>query len=93
MIEYDAWGREIPEATHRYIPPTDGSSVVLTIDETIQYILERELDKVVEQRQPKSACAIVMDPRTSEVWLWLPVPTLILISITIIRPAIAVTLQ
>ncbi len=67
VIEHDAVGREIPEATHRYIPPTDGSSVVLTIDETIQYIVERELDRVWEARKPKGAIAIVMDPKTGEV--------------------------
>jgi len=67
VIEHDAWGREIPEATHQYIPPTDGSDLVLTIDETIQYIVERELDKAVELRKPKAACAIVMDPKTGEI--------------------------
>ncbi|MGI6550268.1 MAG: stage V sporulation protein D [Syntrophomonadales bacterium] len=67
LIEHDAWGREIPEATHRYVPPVDGSDLVLTIDETIQYILERELDKAVELRQPKAACGIVMDPKTGEI--------------------------
>lgn len=67
VIEHDAWGREIPEATHRYIPPTDGSSLILTIDETIQYIVERELDKAVELRQPKAAAVIVMDPKTGDI--------------------------
>ena len=67
LIEHDAWGREITEATHRYIPPTDGSDMVLNIDENIQYVLERELDKMVELRQPKAACAIVMDPKTGEI--------------------------
>ncbi len=67
LIEHDAWNREIPEATHRYVPPTDGSDLVLTIDETIQYILERELDKAVELRKPKAACGIVMDPKTGEI--------------------------
>lgn len=67
VIEYDAVGREIPEATHRYIPPKDGYNVVLTIDETIQYIAERELDKVFSQRRAKSACVIVMDPRNGEI--------------------------
>ena len=67
VIEHDAVGREIPEATHRYIPPTDGSSVVLTIDETIQYIVERELDRVWQERKPKGAMAIVMDTKTGEV--------------------------
>ena len=41
MIEYDAQGREIPNAMHQYIPPQDGYSLHLTIDETIQYITEQ----------------------------------------------------
>ncbi|NPV91492.1 MAG: stage V sporulation protein D [Firmicutes bacterium] len=67
MIEYDALGRKIPQATHMYVPPQDGNSLVLTIDETIQYIAERELDKVFKARQPKAATIIVMDPNTGEV--------------------------
>ncbi|NPV26571.1 MAG: stage V sporulation protein D [Firmicutes bacterium] len=67
VIEHDAMGRQIPEAIHKYIPPEDGHNIVLTIDETIQYIVERELDKIVAARQPKSATIIVMDPKTGEV--------------------------
>ncbi|MDD4802421.1 MAG: stage V sporulation protein D, partial [Syntrophomonas sp.] len=67
IIEHDAAGREIPEATHKYIPPVDGGHLVLTIDETIQYITERELDKVFKERQAKNAAAIVMDPKTGEI--------------------------
>lgn len=67
VVEYDAVGREIPEATHHYIAPKDGCSLVLTIDETIQYIVERELDKLMAARKPKSATVIVMDPRTGEI--------------------------
>ena len=53
LIEHDAWGREIPEATHRYVPPVDGSDLVLTIDKTIKY-LERT-DKAVELRSLATA--------------------------------------
>lgn len=67
IIEHDAAGRPIPEATHKYIAPKDGANLVLTIDETIQYITERELDKVFKERNAKSAAAIVMDPNTGEV--------------------------
>lgn len=67
VIEFDATGRAIPEALHKYIPPVDGNSLVLTIDETIQYIVERELDKLMVEKQPKSATAIVMDPKTGEI--------------------------
>jgi len=64
VTEYDAAGRQIPEAIHQYIPAKPGYDLVLTIDETIQYFVERELDKVVAQYNPKFALAIVMDPET-----------------------------
>ncbi|MGI5920160.1 MAG: stage V sporulation protein D [Syntrophomonadaceae bacterium] len=67
IVEHDAAGRAIPEATHRYIAPVDGANLILTLDETIQYITERELDKVFKERQAKSAAAIVMDPSSGEI--------------------------
>lgn len=67
VIEHDAAGRDIADATHKYIAPVDGSNLILTIDETIQYVTERELDKVFKERKAKRAAAIVMDPRTGEI--------------------------
>ncbi len=64
VVEYDAAGRPVPEAMHQYIPPRPGHDLVLTIDESIQYFVERELDKAVAQYNPKFALAIVMDPET-----------------------------
>ncbi len=75
IIEHDAAGREIPEATHKYIAPVDGGNLILTIDETIQYIVEREMDKVFAERQAKSAAAIVMDPKTGEILAMTSRPT------------------
>lgn len=68
VIEYDARGRELPQAVHKYIPPVDGYSLVLTIDETIQYFAERELDKLMASpSKPKSATVLVMQPKTGEI--------------------------
>ena len=53
---------------HMYIPPQDGHSLELTIDETIQYIAERELDKAFVARQAKSATIVVMDPTPARSW-------------------------
>lgn len=75
VIEHDAAGRAIPEATHRYIAPVDGSNLVLTIDETIQYIVERELDKTFKEHQARAATAIVMDPATGEILAMASRPT------------------
>ncbi len=67
MVEYDAKGQEIPDAVHKYIPPEDGKSIVLTIDETIQYIVERELDEIMKLRNPARAGIIVMEPATGNI--------------------------
>ncbi|OPX88377.1 MAG: Stage V sporulation protein D [Pelotomaculum sp. PtaB.Bin104] len=67
VIEKDAVGRNIPEAMHKYIPPEQGNNLVLTIDQNIQFFVERELDRIVETHQPKLAVIIVMDPKTGEI--------------------------
>ena len=67
MVEYDAKGQEIPDALQKYIPPQDGNSIYLTIDETIQYIVERELDEMMKLKSPKKAGVIVMEPKTGRI--------------------------
>ena len=44
-----------------------GNNVVLTIDEGLQYIVEKNLDEAVDRWQAASATAIMMDPYTGEV--------------------------
>ena len=67
VVERDAAGREISNAVHNYFPPVQGHNLVLTIDETVQYFVERELDKLIDKFQPKGAVVTVMDPRTGEI--------------------------
>ena len=68
VIEFDAAGREIPHAMHNYRPPIHGHNLVLTIDQNIQFIAERELDILMNSpTNPKSATIIVMEPRTGEI--------------------------
>jgi len=50
-----------------YISPQDGLHLVLTIDETIQYIAERALEKAVQKHNAKAGTVIVLDTRTGEV--------------------------
>jgi cell division protein FtsI/penicillin-binding protein 2 len=45
----------------------DGQTLVLTIDQTVQYIVERELAAALERTHAKSAAAIVLEPHTGEV--------------------------
>ena len=47
--------------------PKDGFHLVLTIDETIQYIAERALDEAYRKHHAKAATIIVMDIKTGEI--------------------------
>lgn len=49
------------------LDPRDGRTLVLTIDQTVQYIVERELAAALERTKAKSAAAIVLEPHTGEV--------------------------
>lgn len=51
----------------KMVLPQDGLDLVLTIDEVIQYIAERELDKAFNTFHAKGASIIVMDPHTGRI--------------------------
>jgi len=47
--------------------PDPGENVVLTIDEKIQYIAERELDAAMQRTHAAAATVIVQNPKTGEI--------------------------
>lgn len=51
----------------KMVLPVDGLDLVLTIDEVIQYIAERELDKAFKNFHARGASIIVMDPHTGKI--------------------------
>ena len=51
----------------KMVLPQDGMDLVLTIDEVIQYIAERELEKAFNNFHAKSASIVVMDPHTGRI--------------------------
>jgi len=55
------------EIWEKMIPPKDGYDMILTIDEVIQYIAERELDKAYTKHHAKGATIIVMNPYTGAI--------------------------
>ncbi len=59
----------------KFVPPRDGFNVVLTIDETIQYIAERALQRGFEKNNSVGASVIVMDPHTGEILAYANRPT------------------
>ena len=48
-------------------PSTQGHAVVLTLDETIQHVAEKELDRAVAETQSIAGVAVVLDPWTGEI--------------------------
>ena len=72
FLERDATGR----AYESYeIPAKAGQTVLLTIDQTIQYHAERALQDAVQRSHAKSGTAIVLDPRTGEILALANAPT------------------
>jgi penicillin-binding protein 2 len=48
-------------------PPDPGQNLVLTIDQTIQYIAEKELDQGMEDTKAIAGTVVVENPRTGEI--------------------------
>ena len=67
VVEYDARGREIPYASHRFVKPIDGNDIYLTIDIVIQQIVERQLERVMQETQAKAATIVAIAPQTGEI--------------------------
>lgn len=56
-------------------PPVDGKNLVLTLDETIQYVAEKELAQAVLQSQAEWGTVIVSEPFTGEILAMANYPT------------------
>ncbi|MEK6692741.1 MAG: penicillin-binding protein, partial [Nitrospirota bacterium] len=67
ILGRDAMGREIYPSNNSYKPPSPGRNLYLTIDEVVQYITEKELDRGMVKWKAKGAIAIVMNPKTGEI--------------------------
>ena len=69
LAEKDAKGRMVfPGGPgFQYNMPKPGHDIILTIDEVIQHISEKELDAALASSHAKGGVCIVMDPQTGEV--------------------------
>jgi cell division protein FtsI (penicillin-binding protein 3) len=67
LVGRDALGREITGAPKVIKPSTAGQGVMLTLDATLQYIAEKEVDAAWRRTRSKAALALAMDPRTGEI--------------------------
>ena len=62
--ERDGKGREVAQFRTREVPASDGYSVMLSLDATVQHIIEEELDAIATKYRPHKATIIVSDPRS-----------------------------
>jgi cell division protein FtsI/penicillin-binding protein 2 len=67
ILERDAIGGKVPLSIKEPTTHKDGHSIVLTIDEVIQYITEEALDKAFQKSKAKAGIAIVVEPKTGEI--------------------------
>ncbi len=63
----DAPGRQLPFDGEKIYSPSDGLSVVLTIDETIQHFAEKAAEEAAKLNQAKNVTVIVMEPETGDI--------------------------
>lgn len=69
LAEKDARGRTVFPGGHgfQFRQPQPGKDITLTLDEVIQHIAEKELDKALVEAKARGGVCIVMNPHTGEV--------------------------
>ncbi|MBM4143839.1 MAG: penicillin-binding protein 2 [Lentisphaerae bacterium] len=65
--QVDAFRHELYTRRSRDIPALRGADVFLTVDQNVQYIVERELDAAVAEHRARGAWAIMQRVRTGEI--------------------------
>lgn len=63
----DALGRQLPHNYYGNLLPEQNCNLYLAIDESIQHIVEKELDRVMAEAAPRQALAIAVDPYSGAV--------------------------
>ncbi len=72
----DAMGNEMPYRYATTYPAQDGSSLYLTLDTTLQYYLEKNLQEMCETYEVRNrACGIIMNPKTGAVYAMATYPS------------------
>jgi len=64
LVSVDAKQRSLGRVE---IEPQPGQNIVLTIDENIQYIAERELQAAIDQSHAEAGTVVVQNPQTGEI--------------------------
>ncbi|MCD6353680.1 MAG: transpeptidase family protein, partial [Proteobacteria bacterium] len=67
LAERDALGHEFFSSSTLPLELHRGHNLVLTVDLTIQYILEKELKRAVQQSHARGGMGVIMNPKTGEI--------------------------
>lgn len=67
VVEYDNNGNSLPQSIRESVPATPGQNIHLTIDSTIQYVVEREIQLAQEKFDPEAISCVVMDVNTGQI--------------------------
>ncbi len=65
--EEDALGNPILSGNLEKIPPVNGRDLYLTLDKTIQFIVERKLDEGIDKYGASGGIVIVLEPNTGSI--------------------------
>ena len=65
--ERDPSGREIPAADRREVAAKRGSDLVLTVDQSLQYLVEQQLTAEVQKDNARGGMAAIVDVKTGDV--------------------------
>ena len=67
IVQRDANNRPVFPKDFEYAPAPHGDDIVLTIDEVIQHVSERELGAAIQNTGAKGGVVIVMNPHNGEI--------------------------
>ncbi|MGN0297689.1 MAG: peptidoglycan D,D-transpeptidase FtsI family protein [Lachnospiraceae bacterium] len=70
----DAAGIEVEEAAEDRIEPVAGNDLYLTLDMNIQQYAQQVAESLIEQKQAKQVCIIIMNPSNGEIYAMVNVP-------------------
>jgi cell division protein FtsI/penicillin-binding protein 2 len=65
--ERSPFGEIIPLGASHYVPPVSGATLYLTIDRSVQHLIETELKTAVQQYGAQSGSVVVLEPKTGAV--------------------------
>lgn len=67
ITETDRAGQKLAYGVQEYVEATDGADLVLTVDSTVEAILEKKLEEALTINKGKTAQGIVMNCKTGEI--------------------------